>query len=237
MSSSDPPTGESERLRRVYSAYDADAGCRTIWGDNPTSRFMKSRTWEAVRPLLRGFPRIRPGTWVVDLGAEAGGDSMRIAEAMPGVGGILAINILHERLVAMRQSGDLLRPLVADGTCLPLADASVAMIHQSTMLSSVLRADLRSAIFAEVRRVLLPGGIFLSYDTRLPNPWNRHTRPVSLAELRAGFAGWQQVSRSVTGIPQILRVLAPRSLALCRLVEAFPFLRSHRLFAAARPGL
>jgi len=235
MSRSDPPTGESERIRQVYGAYEADARCRAIWSDNAASRFMKARKWEAISHLLGDHAPIPPGTWVVDLGAGVGTDSVRIAAAAPGVGGIVAIDILQERVAAARSAGPLLRPLVADGTRLALADASVGMVYQSTMLSSVLRADLRSAIFAEIRRVLQPGGIFLSYDTRLPNPWNPHTRPVRLAELRAGFVGWSQASRSITGIPQILRVLAPRSLLLCRLVERVPLLRSHRLFAAARP--
>jgi ubiquinone/menaquinone biosynthesis C-methylase UbiE len=232
----DPPTGEAERIRRVYAAYDSDTRRRALWSDNAASRFEKARKWEAVAGLLRGFARMHPGSWVVDLGAGVRTDSVRIAEVAPGLGGIVAIDILYEQIAAAGKAGPLLRPLVADGTRLPLADASVGLVYQSTMLSSVLRADLRSTIFVEIRRVLRPGGIFLSCDTRLPNPWNRHTRPVRLAELQAGFAGWPQTSRSLTGIPQILRLLAPWSLPLCRMVEALPPLRSHRLFAAAKPG-
>jgi SAM-dependent methyltransferase len=228
--------GEVERLRGVYAVYDSDSRRRTTWYDSPASRSRKLRKWEAIVDLLGGFARIPPHTWVVDLGA--GGDtpdSLRIAEIVPDLGGIIAVDILHERIAGAAGASALLRPLVADGARLPLADASAGMVYQSTMLSSVLRTDLRDAIFAEIRRVLCPGGLFLSYDARVPNPFNRHTRPVRLREQRAAFAGWPQACRSLTDIPQIRRILA-RSPGLCRIVETVPVLRSHRLFAAVKPG-
>ena len=109
MTRSDPPTAESERIRRVYGAYEADARCRAIWSDSAASRFMKARKWEGIAALLRGFPPIRPGIWVLDLGAGVGTDSVRIAEAAPGVGGIVAIDILKERVAEARGEGTLLR--------------------------------------------------------------------------------------------------------------------------------
>lgn len=232
----DQPTGELERMRRVYAGYEADGRGRATWKDSPASRHARTRKWEAVAALLENFAHVPPGSWVVDLGAGDRPDSVRLAEMQPGLRGIVAVDILHERIAIADHHAPLLRPLVADGARLPLADASTGLVYQSTMLSSVLRADLRLAIFAEIRRILRPGGIFISYDTRVPNPFNRNTRPLCLAEQRAAFHGWQQAGRSLTGIPQIQRLLAPWSPALCRLVESVPVLRSHRLFAAVKPG-
>jgi SAM-dependent methyltransferase len=104
------------------------------------------------------------------------------------------------------------------------------------MISSVLDSRLRERIFAEIGRILRPGGVFISYDTRYPNPWNSNTRPVRLGELRRAFGGWRQSTESITGIPQIVRVLAPLSVAAGRLVGTLPPLRSHRLFVAVKPG-
>ncbi len=83
--------------------------------------------------------------------------------------------------------------------------------------------------------VLRPGGAFISYDMRYPNPWNRHTRRLALSELRSAFAGWKLSTESVTGIPQIIRPLSRVSLQLCRLVEAVPIFRSHLLAFARKP--
>jgi SAM-dependent methyltransferase len=232
-----PPgaSGEVERIRRVYGAYETDARCRSIWGDTPASRYMKERKWAAIAGVLPLPAAVPAGAWALDLGAGGGSDSLRLTEAARGLGGIVALDLLQERVAEARAAGPALRPVVGDGTRLPLATGSVALVYQSTMISSVLDAALRQAIYAEIRRVLAPGGIFLSYDTRYRNPWNRNTRPVALRELRGAFAGWAQRGHSLTGIPQLLRRLAPRSLLLCRMIEAVPALRSHRLFAARKP--
>jgi SAM-dependent methyltransferase len=237
MTGDDSRSGELARVRSVYAAYEADARLRSAWERSAGSRLEKAGRWAAVTALLRGFASIPRGSWVLDLGAgKAGDDSLRFAELEPDVAGILAIDLLFERLSAGGPTPALLRPLVADGTRLPLAGSSVGLVHQATMLSSILRPDLRGAVFAEIKRVLRPGGIFISYDTRLANPWNRNTRPVPLRELRTAFAGWRQTGRSLTGIPQIQRLLAPWAPVLCRVVESVPALRSHRLFAAVKPG-
>lgn len=223
-------------MRQVYGAYDRDPRRRRIWGDNAASRHEKDRKWAKIDRVLGCLAPAPPGAWAVDLGAEGGGDSARLKGAAPGLRGIIALDLRREPLAGARGVGPLLHPLAADGARVPLKTASVGLVYQSVMLSSTLDPIFRAAIFAEIRRVLAPGGVFLSYDTRYPNPWNADTRPVGLAELRAAFASWPQTGRSVTGIPQILRLLAPWSLLLCRMVEALPPLRSHRLFAAAKPG-
>jgi SAM-dependent methyltransferase len=133
-----------------------------------------------------------------------------------------------------RQAG--VRAVLGNATFLPLATASVMVVYQSVMLSSVVDPGLRSRIYAELTRVIAPGGLFVSYDVRYRNPWNPNTRPIALGELRRAFAGWRQTHRTLTGIPQVLRVLAPRSRALCRLFEAVPIFRSHRLFVAEKPS-
>jgi SAM-dependent methyltransferase len=148
---------------------------------------------------------------------------------------VIALDIRESCARALaRQSS--VRPLLGHAAYLPIATGSVGTVYQSLMLSSVLDAALRRRIYAEIARVLAPGGWFLSYDTRYPNPWNPNTRPVLLAELRDAFAGWRQRHRTLTGLPPLIRWLAPLSRTLCRALEAIPPLRSHRLFLAEKRG-
>lgn len=57
---------------------------------------------------------------------------------------------------------------VSDGITLPHADASFDLVQQVTMLSSVHSDELRSAIAAEMARVVRPGGLVLSFDVLAP---------------------------------------------------------------------
>jgi ubiquinone/menaquinone biosynthesis C-methylase UbiE len=118
---------------------------------------------------------------------------------------------------------------------LPFRDETFDVVYQSTVISSVLDATRRVAILREAGRVLRSGGVLISYDTRYPNPWNRHTRPLPTAELRNALPGWNLSAISLTGIPQIIRPLSRISLSLCRMVEAVPVLRSHLLVSARKP--
>src|SRR5207245_6866730 len=148
---------------------------------------------------------------------------------------IIAIDLLEGQARRARHAHPWMAALTGDAEYLPFRDECFDLVYQSTMISSVLEGRKRMAIFAEATRVLKHSGLFVSYDVRYPNPWNRQTRPVRANELRQAFAGWPMAVRSLTGIPQIVRVLAPRSIAACRLLERIPPLRSHLLVAARRP--
>ena len=236
-----PGTDEAERsertrIRDVYDGYAASDKYRRLWADTAASRFMVERKWEGIASLLREArfdPRSGP---CLDVGAGSGDDCTRIKDI--GVPGdmIVGMDLLGRALQRARLAHPWLALLQGDAGRLPFRADSLALVYQSTMLSSVLDRGWRRTVLAEVGRVLRPGGYFLSFDTRYPNPWNRHTRPLPASELRAAFPGWGVWIRSANGIPQILRLLAPISLGLCRAVESLPALRSHLLVVARKPA-
>ncbi len=110
---------------------------------------------------------------------------------------------------------------------LPFLDGVFDIVAQFTVFTSIRDDALRSAIAAEMLRVLRPGGLVLWYDFRYPNPWNSDVRPVSASEIRRLFAGCALAIRSVTLLPPAARRIAGTSHALCNVLEALPFLRSH----------
>jgi SAM-dependent methyltransferase len=237
--STSPPeeSGRAERarLRRVYEEYAADPYYRKIWSESPASVFMLDRKWELIRAILGAEGFDLGVARVLDLGAGGGDDCARFRRLGVRADGIVALDLLEPRARHARRSHPWMSSLVGDAAELPLRDASFDVVYQSTLLSSILEARQRDAIFGEVRRVLARGGLFLSYDVRYPNPRNPHTRPLKASELAGRFPGWTVKVRSVTALPPLLRFLAPRSMMACRVAESFPPLRSHLLAAVRKP--
>lgn len=229
---SDPE--EHARIRRLYEATYREERYRRRWS-GPGPHLIHRGKWEALHPLLASLGLPRPGALVLDLGAGGGIDCVELDRLGWPLSGIVALDLVAPDLRAARSRLPGLPAAVADATQLPIGDARVDLVFQSTMISSVLDASRRSAIYAESARVLKPGGAFVSYDTRYPNPWNRNTRPVSAAELRGAFPGWTLRLESVTLLPPLVRRLAPISEGLCGVFERLPFLRSHFIACAVKP--
>jgi ubiquinone/menaquinone biosynthesis C-methylase UbiE len=228
-------TEEHRRIRQVYAGYDAERRYGSIWADTPASRYMIEGKWRRIFAALEPHRASLQGSWCLDLGSGSTGDAARLGVYEKTLRGIVALDLLHAPLAQARRANPGLLAIAADAAKMPLPDQSVGVVYQSTMLSSVVDPTLRAAMLAEIRRVLRFGGVFVSYDTRYPNPWNPHTRPVPSRELKRAFAGWPHTALSLTGIPQMVRLLAPISTTACRLLEALPVLRSHLLFVACRP--
>jgi SAM-dependent methyltransferase len=230
-----PAQGERDRVRRVYEAYESDPYYAKIWGPGEETRFRIARKWSEIERLLRREGIELERSRVLDLGAGGGWDSARFVALGVPYANIVALDLIGQYALLTRRAHPRMKAVVADATLLPFPDGSFDLVYQSTMLSSVLDAGRRTAILGEARRVLAPGGLFLSYDVRYPNPCNPNTRPLRARHLRLAFAGWRLRIKSVTALPPLARLLAPASLLACRLVEAVPALRSHLLAVARKP--
>ena len=231
MSSAQDPSdargrAERERLRRVYETYWRDPRYRKIWSDTRASRFARRRKWSLVERVI-AEKRVDLGSaWILELGAGYGEDLSVFRDLGARADRLVALDVLQRVTRIARTQHPWLTCIAADSASMPLRDGRFDLVYQSTMISSVLDPERRGQILAEVRRVLAPGGLFLSYDTRYPNPWNPHTRPLRLRELRSAFPGWSIKSWSLTALPPLVRAVAPLSLGLCRVLEAVPVLRS-----------
>lgn len=226
---------ERERLARVYDTYASDPYYRRIWSASAASNFMSDGKWKAIAGILRDMGLNAVQARVLDLGAGEGKDCAHFMGLGVKEGRVLALDILQPRARRARQAHAGLASLVGNAEHLPFVNESFDVVYQSTMLSSVLDSHRRARILDEVRRVLRSGGIFLSYDVRYPNPWNRNTRSVRGSEIKDAFAGWPVQLRSVTALPPLVRLLAPVSTLACRALESVAPLRSHLLAVARKP--
>ncbi len=123
---------------------------------------------------------------------------------------LCGIDLLTERVAAGVREAPYLRLVAGSADRLPWSDGQFDIVHQAMLLTSIVDADFRRRMIAEMRRVTKPGGWFLWYDF-VWNPTNRAAQGIGLRALRAYFGDWQLVDR------QRVTVAPPLARALCRL--------------------
>lgn len=111
------------------------------------------------------------------------------------------------------------------------------LVVQSTVLSSVLREDLRHALAREVIRITRPGGLILSCDVRFDNPNNANVRKVTKSDLLRLFHGCKlELCKPILLVPPVARRVGRLlSTRLCDLLSVLPFLRGHYLAVFRKP--
>jgi len=118
---------------------------------------------------------------------------------------------------------------VGDATALPWPAATFDVVFQSTVMTSILDAAVRTAVAAEMLRVLAPGGTILWYDFRYDNPANASVRGVAAPEIARLFPGCAVDLEPVTLAPPLARRVVPRSWLLAAGLERLRILNTHLL--------
>ncbi|HEY2148462.1 MAG TPA: class I SAM-dependent methyltransferase [Pirellulales bacterium] len=118
---------------------------------------------------------------------------------------------------------------LGDASQLPWGDESFDIVSQSTVFTSILDPAMRSAVAAEMLRVLKPRGIIVWYDFLFNNPRNANVRGVGRREIRRLFPGCSVRLRRITIAPPLARRTVPISWALARALEQLRLLNTHYL--------
>ncbi|MFM2066775.1 MAG: hypothetical protein RLZZ584_1684 [Pseudomonadota bacterium] len=202
--------------------------------------------WQLVQERQRALLRLFVAQGWLDL------DRRRLVEVGCGSGGNLleflrmgfapehltGLELLPERHVHARTvlpAGLALH--LGDALQAPVADASVDLVFQATVFSSLLDDGFQRALAAAMWRWLKPGGAVLWYDFAIDNPRNPDVRGVRMARLRELFpAARIGAARRLTLAPPIARRVCRLHPALYGVFNALPLLRTHRLVWLAKPG-
>ena len=226
-------TADAERVRTVYAA--RRGGHRYSW-DQPGHLFIMQ---ELERRLLRALQRhdCLPlgGRRVLEIGCGSGHFLRELVKWGADPARVVGIDLLEDRLADARR-------LVPPGVrveAMNAADTGFAagafdLVLQMTVFTSILSADVRRRVAAEMRRVLAPGGCIVWYDFRVNHPRNPDVRAVGKAEIRELFPGAAIAVEAATLAPPLARRLAPRAWWLCQTLDLLPPLRTHYL-AMIRP--
>jgi SAM-dependent methyltransferase len=236
-----------ERIARVYAGYRADPRKRRAWdaqnrGNAAIREELARAVLELARPVLEadrtraadvtlaadGTPPRAAGGTVLDVGCGTGWWLERLLREGVAAERLAGVELLPERVRAARERVPGAHVEHANSTRLPLPDSGCSLVTLFTVLSSMgSRAEVEATL-REARRVLAPGGAVVVWEPRWPTP-NRHTRLISLGELRAALPGGLSV-RTITLAPPLARFVGGMYAPMARLAP----LRSHRLVIACR---
>jgi glycosyltransferase involved in cell wall biosynthesis/SAM-dependent methyltransferase len=246
-----PATDAEEQIRAAYERRDAakESAGAPDYRQPEYLAYLQDLEWQQMAALSAAGIRL-DGIEVLDVGAGSGQLLHRLIEfgAARGVG----VELMPSRVAAARERYPALEMIAGNASDLPFPGGSFDLVTQYTCLSSIRDPGLRSAVAAEMWRVLRPGGVILSYDLepslgpiaaagaalrRRRGPgaaeWTP-VEPLSADDIAALFPGEVLVNRSIalnTSLPAVLR--ARRGLALA--LSALPPLRSHRLVIVRKP--
>lgn len=215
-------------VRRVRAAYR-----RRVSGDlhDPLRPDKISEQADRFEAWSVGIRRFGHGLGrVVEVGAGDGSLLRWATDA--GAHLVVGFDLLDDRARAASAAG--MPVWLADGRHLPLATGAMDTVVASTLFSSILAEDVRTAVAEEMTRVLRPGGLLLLYDFIRDNPRNADVRRVQASEVGRLFPGWVRYGRRTTLAPPIARRLVDRPTAR-RILGLFRPLRTHCSVVLVRP--
>jgi SAM-dependent methyltransferase len=222
------PSNEIERLKAEYR----DRERRLVNSDvyslfNPAYLFTIQQRQRALVGALKKHKLTNlQDLFIFEMGCGGGGVLTEYLNLGALPENLFGIDVMFDRL---RHAHHILQGsgiAHADGQSLPFPAHSFDLVVQSTALSSILDADVRSAMSMEMLRVLKPTGAIISYDFWL-NPKNPQTHGIRPAEIRRLFPGCEYDFQKITLAPPLARRLVPLSWELAVLLERLRVFNTH----------
>lgn len=167
---------------------------------------------------------------VLEIGCGSGSNLLELLLLGFRPANLAGVELLEARAaIARERLPSTVRVEVGDATRFDAPPASFDIVMQSTVFSSILDRATSAALAARMWDLVAPGGGILWYDFAFDNPANRDVRGVPVAEVRRLFPSGTMTVKRVTLAPPIARRAVAIHPVLYPVLNAFPFLRSHRL--------
>jgi len=167
------------------------------------------------------------GQRIADIGCGSGTWLLEFMQWGANPAALCGIDLSADRIASARQRIPHADLHVGSATDLPWPDASIDLVSQFTVFTSILDPALKQAVADEMLRVLKPSGSILWLDFRVDNPNNDQVRGIGAREIRSLFSGCDIQLASEVLAPPISRRIAGWSRPLASILKAVPCLRTH----------
>ena len=172
---------------------------------------------------------------LLEVGSGSGGNLLGLLRLGFSPERLTGIELLEDRHAAARARLPAGVTLIrGDATTVPIAPASVDIVLQATVFSSLLDDAYQERLAGAMWQAVRPGGGILWYDFTVDNPRNGDVRGVSRARVRALFPQARITWQRVTLAPPIARAACRLHPGLYGVLNALPLLRTHVLGWLAR---
>lgn len=213
-------------------------------GSTDRYSLLRPEVWMSVqerqRAMLQLFGRLGfddlSSLRLLEVGCGGGDNLLELIRTGFAPGRVQGAELLPARLQQARERLPAAVTLHGgDASTLPIAPASLDIVFQSTVFSSLLDDAFQQRLADAMWRWVRPGGGVLWYDFAFDNPRNPDVRGVPMARVRALFPEGRPVARRVTLAPPLARRVCRLHPALYALCNALSPLRTHRLVWIGKP--
>jgi ubiquinone/menaquinone biosynthesis C-methylase UbiE len=177
------PTAQAEEVARIRAVYERmERGGPRSEVIRRASGMLAAERMTATRQLLgQLLPMAHPR--LLDVGCGGGGDlhALEVAGWTPDL--LAGVDLTEVRLATARDLCPGVDLRLSDGPTIPFPDATFDVATASTVFSSIRDAELQRALFAEMERVVRPGGVMLVYDFVIRKPTNPNVVSMPLQRL------------------------------------------------------
>jgi SAM-dependent methyltransferase len=240
---------ERQRIREAYARRERDIPADFYSPTRPSNLFaIQQRARQALTALSgAGLVPLR-GRRVLEVGCGSRGWLPEMEAWGIDRRDLAGIDLDHDRVAACRrllagergESGRLLSPgaeiLEGDASALPWPAETFDLVIQSTVMSSILDANMRVEVAKESLRVLQTRGCILWYDFEFDNPCNPDVRGVTRRDIARLFPDCEIRLRRVTLAPPLSRKIVPVTWVGALLLESLRILNTHLLGIIRKPG-
>jgi SAM-dependent methyltransferase len=226
------PDGETEAVRSRYARREDAAQDWRYHRLNPAALWpAQERDRAMAKHLLRhvgGDHTQLTALRLLEVGSGAGGnllDMLRWGLAPENLSGVELLPQRHQTARAVLPAG--VQLWLGDALQMHLPPASIDLVLQSTVFSSLLDDAYQQRLANHMWQLLKPGGAVIWYDFTVNNPSNPDVRGVPLRRVKALFPQGQFHTQRLTLAPPLARTLVKAHPVLYPVFNALPWLRTH----------